>query len=175
VGLWAFLSTLMTTAQLEDYTCFIHALPAALYDYLSDPRNYKGLQPFVIDVRDVVYDTDAQGKTFSRSVTVERFHFLRFIRYDNPIRVRLTMTEPNEVLESHVDSPGWTQVHFRATFRPEAGGTRISESVTIQMPRLLQGYVVKQARFAQRLRFTNLKALFEGASPPAARHIPHRT
>ena len=165
----------MAHVQLENYTCFIQAPPAAIYEFLSDPEHYKGLQPFVVDVRDVVYGTDEDGRAISRSVTVERFHFLKFIGYDNPIHVLLTATKPNEVLDSHVDSPGWTRVHFQTMFQPENGGTRISENVAIHTPRLLQFYVVRQAKVAQHVRFTNLKALFESASPPAARHTPQRT
>lgn len=149
--------------QLPPYTCFIDAPPQALYEFLSAPESYRELQPFVIGVQDIVYGTDAEGRATRSSVTIERFQFLRVFHFDNPIRVQMTLTQPNEVLENAVQARAGTSLLFVTRFEPEGSGTRLSETVTLQASRLLKGYIVKQATFAQHARFMALKTRFENA------------
>jgi hypothetical protein len=106
---------------------------------------------------------DDEGRRTRRYVAVERFRFLGFLRYDNVIRVLMTFSKPGEVLLNDVDSPLNVQVHFVMTFEPRDSSTQVDETVTIRVPRLLQWYVVKQAKSAQHARYMNLKALLEAA------------
>jgi hypothetical protein len=146
-----------------NYSCFIAVLPSLVYQYLSEPENYRGLQPLVIAVRDVEYGDDGEGRQTRRYTAVERFRFLGFLRYDNPIRVLVTLAKPAELLINDVEARFKVRVNFVTTFRPENGGTQIAETVTIHAPRLLQSYTVNQAKAAQHARFTTLKSLLEAA------------
>lgn len=154
----------MTTRQIT-HTCFIDAPASTIYDYLAEPANYRGLQPFVVAVHDITRGTDEHGRQTRGSLSIERFQFLRFFHFDNPIRVLMTLTKPNEELVNQVKAAFGLQLEFVTTLQPENTGTRLSEVVTIQTPWLMQGYVVKQAVFAQRTRFTALQTLFEKVSP----------
>lgn len=152
-----------------EYDCFIAASPSQIYEYLSEPEHYRGLQPLVIAVRDVEYGENENGQPIRRYGAVERLRF-GFLRFNNPIRVVATLAKPNELLISDVEAPLNVRVKFVTTFRLEGSGTHVAETVTIHAPRLLQSYIVNQAKYAQHARFMNLKALLEtGASE---RHIP---
>jgi hypothetical protein len=146
-----------------DYTCLIAAPPSHIYEFLSEPQNYRGLQPLVIDVRDVEYGEDEEGHQIRRYVAVERFRFLSAIRYDNPIRVLVTLAKPGELLINDVEARFNVRVHFVTAFKPDGIGTEVAETVTIHAPRLLQSYTVNQAKAAQQARFSNLKTLLEAA------------
>ena len=146
-----------------DYSCFIAVPPSLIYEYLSEPEHYRGLQPLVIVVRDVEYGKDNEGRQTRCYVAVERFRFLGFLRYDNPIRVLVTLAKPEELLINNVEARFNVRVNFVTTFQPENGGTQVAETVTIRAPRLLQSYTVNQAKAAQYARFTTLKSLLEAA------------
>lgn len=146
-----------------DYSCLIDVPPAAIYEYLSEPNNYRGLQPLVVAVRDVVYGEDQEGRQTRTYVAVERFRFLGFLRYDNAIRVLITLAHPDEVLINDVESPFNVRGRFVTTFQPRDGSTQVVETVTIKTPRLVQRFVLDQAKAAQHARFMNLKALLEAA------------
>ncbi len=128
---------------------FIAAPAAHIYDHLAAPTNYVGLSPLVVDVRDVQTSRDQQGREVQRYLSVERFHFLGFIRYDNLIRVTTTLTQPPAQLISEVDSPGWVHMQFVFDFQPDAEGTWIEETVTAQAPLLLRRFVVAEAQRVQ--------------------------
>lgn len=152
----------MSDVQFE-YSCSIDVPPARVYDYLAEPEHYRGLQPFVIAVRDLEYGQNEDGHPIRRYTAVERFHFLGFVRYDNVIRVQMTLQKPGELLLNDVEARLNVRVHFVTTFQPREGGTDVTETVTIHVHRLLQHYVVSQAKIAQHARFTTLKALLEAA------------
>ena len=146
-----------------DYSCFITAPPSLVYQYLAEPENYRGLQPLVIAVRDVAHGEDNEGRQTRRYLAVERFRFLGFLRYDNPIRVLVTLAKPEELLINDVEARFNVRVNFVTTFQPENGGTQVAETVTIHAPHLVQSYAVNQAKAAQHARFTTLKSLLEAA------------
>ena len=131
---------------------FIPAPAERIYDHLAQPENYVGLSPLVVAVRDVQTSRDPQGREVQRYVSVERFHFLGFIRYDNLIRVTTTLTQPPAQLISEVDSPGWVHVQFVFDLQPDAEGTWIDETVTAQALPPLIGFVVAEAKRVQQAR-----------------------
>ncbi len=128
---------------------FIAAPAERIYDHLAQPQNYVGLSPLVVAVRDIQFSRDPLGREVQHYVSVERFHFLGFIRYDNLIRVTTTLTQPPTQLISEVDSPGWVHMQFVFDLQPDAEGTWIEESVTARMPLPLRGFVVAEAQRVQ--------------------------
>ncbi len=132
-----------------------------IYDHLAEPQNYVGLSPLVVAVRDVQTSRDARGREVQHYLSVERFHFLGFIRYDNLIRVTTTLTEPPAQLISEVDSPGWVHMQFVFDLQPDSEGTWIEETITARAPLLLRGYVVAEARRVQEALARILKTRME--------------
>lgn len=139
-------------AETFEYRYFVATPPERVYAHLADPASYVGLSPLVIAVDDVRYSTDAQGCAVVSYLSVERFTFLGFIRYDNRIRVTTTLTQPDRQLVSDVDSPLSVKVRFVFDLQPGDSGTWLHETVTARMPGLLRGFVTQEAKSVQQAR-----------------------
>ena len=61
---------------------------ADVFAHLSNPRNFLGLQPLLIDMSEIVEATE-DGALVRRYTTAEEFRFLGFIRYLTRIAVSL--------------------------------------------------------------------------------------
>ncbi len=144
-----------------DTTFRVLASPATVYQHLADPYNYVGLSPLLVEVRDVVPDTDDQGRPRVAYVAVERFRFARVLHHDNLIKVTLTQTHTNQELVSDVRSPGGVRLTARVTVTGDAGGTGadatvVTETVRVTFPALLRGFVTSQARAVAAFRAVEL-------------------
>ncbi|WP_432051064.1 SRPBCC family protein [Verrucosispora sp. NA02020] len=117
-----------------------------VYRHLTDPHSYVGLSPLIVAVTDVRTGQDADGRPVTDYVAVERFRMVGPLRWDNPIRVRMVATRPGRQIISDVRSPGWVRLRAVVDLTPEAGGTRIRESVTADAPLPLRRFVAGQAR-----------------------------
>lgn len=142
-----------------EYRYFVAAPAERIYAHLAEPENYIGLSPLVTAVRDIQRSTDAQGNPVVRYLSIESFRFLGVIRYDNPIRVTMTLL-PNRII-SDVDSPFWVKVKFVFELQPEANGTWIHETVNATMPGIVRGFVIQQAQAVQQARAQILKQRLE--------------
>ncbi|HVU13797.1 MAG TPA: SRPBCC family protein [Phototrophicaceae bacterium] len=147
---------------------FIHAPAEDIYAHLADPNHYIGLSPLITAVSDVEQSVDAQGLTVYHYRSVEQFRFFGWLRYDNRLRVTMTLTRPNQQLVSDVDSPLNVHVRFTVDLEPGDGGTWLTETVSAQMPAIVRGYVVREAKWVQEERARILKARMEtaGSAPP---------
>ncbi|MFC3381652.1 SRPBCC family protein [Couchioplanes azureus] len=139
----------MSTEQFS-HTFWAPAPPGRIHAHLSRPESYVGLSPLVVAVRDIRRTDDAVSY-----VAVERFR-LGPLRWDNPIRVRMTCPVPGRRLVSDVRSPGRVALVATVDLVPEQEGTRVTEGVTVSFPRLLRGFVVGQARSVQQFRAREL-------------------
>ena len=145
-----------------EYGYFVRAPVEQVYAHLADPASYVGLSPLVISVRDVERSVD-NGLIVFRYRSIEQFHFFGVLRYDNRIRVTMTLTRPNAQIVSDVDSPLRVKVRFVFDLRAQDGGTWMQETVTAQSPGIVQGYVVSEAKRVQQERERILKARLEQA------------
>lgn len=127
-------------------TCLVPSTVDEVYRHLSDPYNYIGLSPLVVAVDEVRTSRDGQGRTTTDYVAVERFRFLRLLRWDNRIRVRMVATRPGAQLVSDVVSPGRVRLRAVVELSAEAAGTRVHEQVTATAPAILRRFVASQAR-----------------------------
>ncbi|ASW57760.1 hypothetical protein CIK06_16125 [Plantactinospora sp. KBS50] len=128
-----------------------------MYRHLADPYSYVGLSPLVVAVRAVRTEQAADtGATVTGYTAVERFRLVGPVRWDNPIRVRMVATRPDEQLVSEVHSPG--RVRLRAVLDLSAvpEGTRVRERITATAPALLRRFVADQARRAAAYRAAEL-------------------
>ncbi|MFF4616159.1 SRPBCC family protein [Nonomuraea jabiensis] len=124
----------------------VPAPPPAVLAHLSEPSNYVGLSPLVVAIRDVRRTPDE-----SRFVSVERFRFLGFVKYDNLIEVTLRAT--GEAVEGEVVSPGGVRLGFRFGLAADGEGTEVEDMLTVQATvKPLLWYAARKAREVQLAR-----------------------
>jgi hypothetical protein len=143
---------------------FIDAPVEQVYGYLAEPEYYARLSPLVSEMINLRHGTNANGQAFFAYDTVEALHFANVIPYNNPIHVTATLTKPNQQIASEVETRFGVKMVFVFDLEAENGGTRIRETVDAESPRLVQGYVVDQAKRVQQARVGILKARLEAAS-----------
>jgi hypothetical protein len=128
----------------------------AVYAHLADPRNFIGLQPLLISLSEVAESKQNDARVLSY-VTTEEFHFGP-ITYHNHIKVRHTLTKPNERIDTFVISPGWVTLNVEYHFAASDHGSTLQEIMHIAAPRLLMNFVTAQAAQAQTEVMRRLKA-----------------
>jgi hypothetical protein len=151
-----------------DHSWQVPAPADQVFAHLADPYNYLGLSPLIVAVRDVLPSIDPDGLPVVDYLAVERFRLLRVLRWDNPIMVRMTRSEPAGTITQHVVSPG--NVRLTSTLRISAIGNAIGdgeeaqldEHLSITMPGPLRGFVTRQARSVQLFRAAELARRFAG-------------
>ncbi|SEK61849.1 hypothetical protein [Nonomuraea pusilla] len=117
----------------------VPAAPSAVLAHLGEPASYVGLSPLVVAVRDVRREPGG-----ARFVSVERFRFLGFVRYDNLIEVTLRAGDAG--VEGEVDSPGGVWLGYRFALTPDGDGTEVEDVLRVR------------ARFGPLLRYAARKA-----------------
>lgn len=142
-----------------DIGIYIDVPVATVYDHLSEPRNFLGLQPLLVEMSPV-QRTVEDGLSVVTYETVEAFRLWK-LTYHNRIQVRMVMAEPNVRLETAVNAK--LNVHLDVVYRfaEENGGTRLRETMEIHAPRLMMGFVYSQALAAQRQTLKALKQRLE--------------
>ncbi|MGW0806016.1 SRPBCC family protein [Nonomuraea sp. NPDC002799] len=124
----------------------VPAPPSAVQAHLSEPSSYVGLSPLVVAVRDVRREP---GET--RFVSVERFRFLGFLKYDNLIEVTLRAT--GDHVEGEVDSPGGVWLGYRFVLAADDAGTEVEDVLTVRATRApVLRYAARKARQVQLAR-----------------------
>ena len=135
-----------------------------IYAHLSEPASFLGLQPLLIEVTETGRGSDDQGRPTRTFRSVEKLRLLGFLPYRNAITTRMTLARPNERIECEVDSPGGVRLRTVYTLRRDGRESEVGDEVTVECPRLLQGYVVGEARRAHQRLLHNLKRRMEETS-----------
>jgi ligand-binding SRPBCC domain-containing protein len=148
-------------AETFQYSYFIVAPPARIYAHLSEPSNYTGLSPLIVQVDNIVTRTDPDGRGVFTYESVEMFRFFGFIPYANRLKVATTLTQPDRQIVSQVDSPFSVHVQFIFDLQPQDNGTLLTETITAHMPWIVRGFVVRQAKAVQRARAEILRSRME--------------
>ncbi|GAA2816574.1 hypothetical protein GCM10010441_46400 [Kitasatospora paracochleata] len=141
----------------------IAATPAAVLAHLADPRNYIGLSPLLVDVRDVRREGGV-----THYVAVERFRFLGLVRHDNVIQVSLRTEDarlPDEATVSgEVVSPGGVRMDYRFALTARAGGgSRVVDRLRLHAPLGLLRYAAGKAGAVQAERGRVLARRLDGS------------
>ena len=139
----------------------IKTTPRTAYDHLANLDNHPGLQPLIVEAKEMERGEDGQGHQTKRFYSVEQFRFLGLIPYKNKIEVLMTMFPEQDMLVQEVDS--FPNIYLRSETRFELvdGGTAVTETVAIDSPALLMGYVRKTAVSAHETMMKNLKTRLE--------------
>ncbi|WP_037603375.1 hypothetical protein [Streptacidiphilus rugosus] len=142
----------------------IAAAPADVAAHLSEPQNYIGLSPLLVDVRDVRREADV-----TRYVAVERFRFLGLVRHDNVIQVSLRTDEgrlPDEATVSgEVTSPGGVRMDYRFAVQARGdSGSLVVDTLRLHAPFGLLRFAAGKAGAVQEERGRVLARRLGGGS-----------
>ena len=132
-----------------------------VYAHLSEPANFLGLQPLLIDVTETGRGSDSAGRPTRAFRSIEKLRLFGFVPYRNTIDTRMTLVRPNERIECAVDSPAGVRLRNAFTLRQDGRGSIVGDDVELECPRLLLSFVVGEARKAHARLLLNLKRRME--------------
>lgn len=155
----------MPHAELT-HTVRIAAPAERVFAHLADPAHYVGLSPLVVAVRDI---READGVV--RYAAVERFRFLRVLRYDNVIAATLVADGAGlprtATVSGDVRSPGGVRMAYRFTVELYGPGCVLTDVLRLRAPLGLLRFSAARARAVQIARARVLAGrLEERVSPP---------
>jgi hypothetical protein len=142
----------------------IHVKRARLHAFLCDLRNYVPLHPLIESIEEISRGDESTAARHYR--VVDRIPL-------GPLRLRTVYTaalEPIGEYEVHGhawQSPG-IRLHTVYGLEDIESGTKLSERVSIDAPRMLRRFVVSQARRSHEETLRKLKALLEAAGESRA-------
>ncbi len=129
----------------------------AVYDHLSEPSSYLGLQVLLTSMSEVLVSTNSHGQITKRYSTVETFRCLGLPLYRNRIQVEMTLVEPGRTLVSRVRSAPKLDITATYSFVAEGEGTRLTLSFEILVSTWLAKGVTAEALRVQKLVMAKLK------------------
>lgn len=144
-------------------TIHIAAAPTAVYNHLAHIANHPGLQPLVVETQEIRREVDAAGHTVIHFYSVELFRFLGVISYRNKIRVKMTQRLDEKLLVQEVDSFPNIYLVSRTEFLAEGSGTAVRETIDIDTPNFVAGFVQKTADSAHETLLRTLKTRLEAS------------
>jgi hypothetical protein len=157
----------MARASFEQ-TILIAAAPEAVRAALTTLAEHDRLHPLIVSVQETPSGVAPDGSA------LRRYRIVDHVRL-GPLTLRVTyraevaVDATGAVVSDAYQAPG---VHLHVISRitpitsatPESGQTQVDESVTIDAPRLLLGYVRAQAYQSHRALFADLKRWLEAES-----------
>lgn len=147
---------------LLEFQTRIKVPPQVVYDHLSDPHNFVGLQPLLTHVEAVQFG-ELNGVRSVSYTTVEAFRRMNIVLYRNRIRVQSFFTRPPYQINVVVHSFPNITLNVEYTFAPLGDGVHVKEEMQIQAHALLAKFVISEATKAQTALLENLKHRLEGA------------
>jgi len=142
---------------------FIDCERGEIYNHLSEPINMVGLQPLLTEIDMLKAKTDENGVSLRPFYTVETFRLLGLPVFRNRIYSVIHLTKPKEELEFHVYSKPGIEIIFTYKFRQfNDKRTQVTQTVQfVKLNKLLEVFVINQAKHAQRVLLSNLKVRLE--------------
>ncbi len=142
---------------------FIDCKRDKVYDHLAEPLNLIGLQPLLTEI-DVLKETmDENNIRLRPFYTVETFRWMGLPIYKNRIYSVIHLTKPRDEMEFYVYSKPNIEIVFKYQFKKSNDNrTQITQTVHfVRVNKLLETFVVDQAKQAQRALLSNLKVRLE--------------
>jgi hypothetical protein len=149
--------------RIFELNIFIDCPRNKVYDHLSEPINMIGLRPFLTEIDVLKERKDANGILMRPFYLVETFRFLGLLFYRHRTYSVIHLVKPKEELELHEHGRLGIEVVFNHKFQQSNDGrTQITQTVQcVKAGRLLENYVLEQAKRTQRILFSNLKVRLE--------------
>jgi hypothetical protein len=140
---------------------FITAPPNTVYAEISEPNNFIGLQPLIVEVSPITRGQDSDGNIVLSYQSVELFRFGGILPYRNKIHVQSTLYPERMAMTSHVKSPFNVQVQFDYHLSAVEQGTQVDLAISFTAPVMIREYVLSQINSAQDAVLNTLKARLE--------------
>lgn len=142
---------------------FIDCKQDKVYDHLAEPLNLIGLQPLLTEIDVLKEKIDENNIRLRPFYTVETFRWMGLPIYKNKIYSVIHLTKPREEMEFHVYSKPNIEIVFKYQFKKSNDNrTQITQTVHfVKVNKLLETFVVDQAKQAQRALLSNLKVRLE--------------
>lgn len=134
---------------------------AAIYEHLSKPQNFVGLQPLVVEVDDIRQSTNEAGQVCFDYYAVEQLHFLGFIPYRNKIASRMSLIAVNQHIRQEVRAALGIRLRQDITLTVSGQATHIRNAIDYQAPAMLRAYVHQQIDSAHAYLLEELKRRME--------------
>jgi hypothetical protein len=150
----------MRTFELD---IFIDCIRDKVYDHISEPINLIGLLPLLTDIDVLKEGMDTNGIILRPFYAGKIFWVMGLRVYRNKVYSIIHLTKPKEELEFHVHSKPGIEIIFKYRFRQfNDYRTQITQTVPfIKVNKLLESFVVRQAKHTQRTLLSNLKVRLE--------------
>jgi ligand-binding SRPBCC domain-containing protein len=148
----------MATAHFEQ-EMFIQAPPETVLGFLDNAENHPKIHPMVVGIQ-LIEATSAPDGAPIRSYAIRDQMQLGPFTIRFTYRAAFQRRPGGELIFDAFQFPR-IKLHNIFHFQPEGTGTRVTEQVNIQAPRLLIKTVYKQAQHAHQQMLLNLKKQLE--------------
>lgn len=138
---------------------------AMVYAYFAEPMNIIGLQPLLTWISPI-QNAFANGVQTYRYETIETFRIGPIPVFNNRIKVKMLLTEPDQQIDTVVLGNAGLRLDVHYQFQPTETGTLLTERMSISVSAWVRSFVVDQARQVQTQTLANLKHKLE--SGPSA-------
>jgi hypothetical protein len=149
--------------QTFELTVFINCKRDKVYDHLSEPINMIGLQPRLTEIDMLGEKRDTDGIILRTFHVVETYRLLGFPIFRNRLYSVLRLVKPKEELEFRTYSKPGIEIVFHYKFQ-QHNDQRTQVTQTLQVlkaNKLLENFVLNQAKYTQRVLLSNLKVRLE--------------
>jgi len=143
-----------------EFTVHIRRPVSVVYSHLGDPTNFIGLQPLLTSISSV-QETFVNNKRGYKYETVETFRIGSIPVLNNRIHVQTILTEPDQQIDTVVQSNPNIRLDVRYKFTALGEDTHLIEQMLISVPAWVSNYVVNTARQVQEQTLANLKHRLE--------------
>ena len=133
----------------------INADAHRVLELLQDYSKHDKIHPLIVSVEEL----DVAAEQFRRYRITDRVPMGPF-KIKAVYEADIWRTDDGELESVARQSPG-ILLHVRTTATPQAGGTLLSEVVSVKAPSLLQNFVFRQARDAHQKMFERVKKYLE--------------
>ena len=130
---------------------------ARVFEELSEPARFLGLQPLLTDVREV-----AAGQGARAFEAIERVALLGPIAVKNRLRVELTPRPEQQRIGFATRAPLGIRIEGGFALAADGTATRVTESVALRCPFWLSRFALREAIHAQEALLDNLRRRLEG-------------
>jgi len=156
IGAAYFLRVKMSQEKFELST-FVDADVETVFNFLSDLNNHRHLHPYFVKAELVDSGRDSDGNRTRDFMITERPRLGPF-RYTITFPTKMVFTDQHE-FQSDVRTALGTHLVNVMRCKSENNGTRVTENVTVEAPRLTIGYVKQQAYIAHKRTFDLLPSM----------------